>query len=215
MDKSIRVEKFLIADGNPTLLAWDCSSAQKEILIKDSLDSVDQIGFVSGKLLQMMGNELCINASLAFASTFGKKGFVNISPLKSPIKYINISQYSSVKLPLEYKKIENIVLLNGIGFKFESPKYLVKKSELKNLANKYNLPAFGIILFEANRIIPFVYVVRTDSLKQESACGSGSIAASIFTGFKNIIQPTGKVIRVTTEKDFITVTSEVKEIING
>lgn len=75
----MNIKKFIVANGNPTLLGWDCSLAQQQELIEKYLDKgVDQIGFVSQKdglpYLQMMGNELCINGTLAFAYTLQNSG---------------------------------------------------------------------------------------------------------------------------------------------
>lgn len=213
MSKNVKASKFLIADGNPTLLAWGLSSVQQKIFINNNLGKVDQIGFVEKNTLEMMGQELCINAALAFASTLNRKGILNLIPFNISIPYLNAKQYTSINFPLSYKKSDNIILLDGIGFKFENINYQIKKSELKALASVYTLPAFGIVLYEDNKIFPYIYVKATDSLKQESACGSGSIATSLFTGFKNIIQPTGKVIRVNINGFNTKITSEVKEVV--
>ncbi|MEK7092781.1 MAG: hypothetical protein AAB907_04100, partial [Patescibacteria group bacterium] len=65
----------------------------------------------------------------------------------------------------------------------------------------YILPSFGIIYFRDNIIFPIVFVKQTDSLFEESACGSGSIAFSILTKKTNITQPTGKRI-IVNRKDY-------------
>ncbi len=212
MDKNIKMSKFLIADGNPTLLVWGSLADQKNELISKYLSSVDQIGFISNNALEMMGSELCINAALAFASTLSKNGSLIINPLNSPIQFSNTDQFTSMQLPLNYKKMGNIVLLDGIGFKFEDLNYRVTKSELKSLASTYNLPAFGIILYQDNQIFPYVYVKETDSFKQESACGSGSISTTIFTGITDIKQPTGQMIKVDLMDNIVEITSKVKEV---
>ncbi|MBI4918672.1 hypothetical protein HY837_01990 [archaeon] len=58
------------------------------------------------------------------------------------------------------------------------------------------MPAFGAIIYQNNRITPYVFVSRVDSLVKETACGSGSVAFSLFSGKNKIIQPTGKAIFV-------------------
>ncbi len=55
--QKIKVETFLIAGGNPTLLAWNVPNDKRSQYIKDNLSKVDQIGFISDKGLEMMGNE--------------------------------------------------------------------------------------------------------------------------------------------------------------
>ena len=81
-------------------------------------------------------------------------------------------------------------------------------------ADKYGLPAFGAIVYEKNKIIPYVYVKNVNSFVKETACGSGSIAFSLFSEYKNIIQPTGEVISIRIKKDKIFVSAEVKEVKN-
>ena len=70
------VKKFLIAGGNSTALVYDCPVADRDKTSKKLLKSVEQVGFVSTEAtlpkMIMMGGELCINATLAFASTLYK-----------------------------------------------------------------------------------------------------------------------------------------------
>lgn len=158
----------------------------------------------------MMGRELCINAILAFASTLKKKGRVYASGINKPIKYENKENKTTIKIPLKYKQQGNIILFKGIGFKITNNK--TDKKSVKKLSEKYNLPAFGIINYSKNKISPYVYVKKVNSFVKETACGSGSIAFSIFSGFKSIIQPTGKPIYVEINKKFIEVSSKVSEL---
>jgi len=55
-------------------------------------------------------------------------------------------------------------------------------------------------------------VRKIDSFVKETACGSGSIAFSIFSGYKKIIQPTGKVINIRIKKDKILINAEVRRL---
>lgn len=43
----MRIEKFLIAGRNSTLLIWDCPAARKKEIVKKYLGETEQIGFVS------------------------------------------------------------------------------------------------------------------------------------------------------------------------
>ncbi|MDD5147705.1 MAG: hypothetical protein PHV63_04130 [Candidatus Daviesbacteria bacterium] len=52
----------------------------------------------------------------------------------------------------------------------------------------------------------------TNSLFEETACGSGSIACSLTTGFNNIIQPTGETIFVKFKGTKFTVGAKVDKI---
>ena len=57
------------------------------------------------------------------------------------------------------------------------------------------------------------YVVKkVNSFVKETACGSGSIAFSLFSKYKNIIQPTGEIINIRIKKDKFIISAEVKEV---
>ena len=70
----MKTEKFLIAGGNPTLLVWGCPPDEQVAVSKQLLESGDaeQVGFITDEhditYLMMMGDELCINATLALAA---------------------------------------------------------------------------------------------------------------------------------------------------
>lgn len=196
------IKKFLIAKGNSTALVYNCPYKDRDKISKKLLKKVEQVGFVSKEKkspkLIMMGGELCINATLAFASTLDEKGELFTSGLKNKVKYYNKRGITKIQIPLSFKEYKNIILLDGIGFIIYNinEKYTIKKSELLKLSSKYKLPAFGGIIYDKKKIIPFIYVSKTKSFVKETACGSGSIAFSIFSGFKDVIQPTNKVINV-------------------
>ncbi len=145
----------------------------------------------------MMGNELCVNALLAFEYSKSQK-----------------NRKTTIDIPLKYKKIRNIILLEGIGYILINKKFVgkVPKKFVSKLAKKYNLPAFGAIIYEKNKITPYVYVKEVDSFVKETSCGSGSIAFSIISGKSKIIQPTGKEINIKIKKDKIIISAEVKEV---
>ncbi len=212
----MKLKKFLIAGGNSTLLVWGCSPREKNKIIKRYLGDVEQIGFVEVKnglpFLNMMGSELCVNGTIALASALGKKGKLFTSGIENPVSYRNDMQATSIELTLNYKKLKNIVLLEGIGYIHLKNEVKNPKEFLKDLSTKYQLPAFGIIYFHGNKIFPFVYVKATSSLFEETACGSGSIALSILKNVKTIIQPTGKTIEVNRNVDSFILTAQVTNL---
>ncbi len=202
-----------IAGGNSTALVSRCDSKKKAV--KMLLKEVEQIGFASYSQtpkLTMMGGELCINATLAFASQLGYSGKLYTSGIKNPVLYKNNKNRTTINVPLKYKIKENIILFKGIGFICLNKKE-ISKSLLRKLAIKYDLLAFGAIIYNKNKITPYVYVKEVDSFVKETACGSGSIAFSIFSGFDEIIQPTGKSIKVKVKKDKCIVSAEVNEVL--
>ena len=185
------IRKFLIAGGNSTMFIWDCQISKRNIISKRYLKEVEQVGFISNNKLTMMGKELCINAKLAFVFISGKK---------------------QISFKLDYKKKENIILLKGIGYILFDKNKKISKKFLKQFCKKYKLPAFGAIVYKKNKIIPYVYVKKIDSFVKETACGSGSLAFSIFSGYERIIQPTGKIINIKIKKDKAIINAEVREV---
>ena len=127
------VKKFLIAGGNSTSLVYDCFIVDRNKISKKLLKEVEQVGFVSTKAtlpkLTMMGGELCINATLAFASTLNKNGKLTTIGLKNPIPYFNKNGSTSIQIPFKFKQNKNIILLNGIDLFFITQK---KNLKLKN-----------------------------------------------------------------------------------
>ena len=211
---SMIVKKFLIAGGNSTALIYGCPVADRDKTSKKLLKDVEQVGFVSTKAtlpkLTMMGGELCINATLAFASTLDKNGELTTSGLKNPIPYSNNGS-TTIQIPFKFKQDENVILLDGIGFILYDTKERseIKKSELSDLSKKYKLPAFGGIIYKKNKIIPYVYVAGVNSFVKETACGSGSVAFSIFSGINDVVQPTEKIISIKKKTEFFDISAKV------
>ncbi len=202
------IQTFLIAGGNSTALVADCPAPQKTSLIDSLLDQVEQVGFVDHACdlprIRMMGGEFCINATLAFASTLGAAGCLNASGVNHPVRFANCDRESSIRLPLNWCREDNIILLEGIGFALWDGKSrtAVEKDEIKTLCMRYNLPAFGAILFDQDAITPYVYVPGVDSFVAETACGSGSVALHLYTGITRIRQPTGQYISIRHDQEF-------------
>lgn len=213
----MKLKLLLTAKGNPSLLVWNCPEAKKELLIKRYLGKeAEQIGFVNdGKIprLNMMGGELCINSTLALAGYLGGSGQLQVSGVSGKVSYTNQKNKTLIELPLEFIQKDKIILFEGIGFICKNQGSQPNKKGLVNLSKKYNLPAFGVILYKANQSTPYVYVRNTDSLVAETACGSGSVALSIVTGFKNIGQPNGGSITVKKGGNKFQITAKVKEIV--
>ncbi len=209
------VKKFIIAGGNSTALVYDCPVVDRDKTAKKLLKEVEQVGFVSTKAtlpkLIMMGGELCINATLAFASTLNKNGKLTTSGLKNPIPYSNKNSSTTIKIPFKFKQDENVILLSWIGFILYDTKEKseIKKSELSDLSKKYKLPAFGGIIYNKDKIIPYVYVSGVNSFVKETACGSGSVAFYIFSGIKNVVQPTEKIISIKKRAEFFDISAKV------
>ena len=77
------------------------------------------------------------------------------------------------------------------------------------MASKYKLPAFGGIIYNKNKIIPYVYVSEVGSYVRETACGSGSMAFNIFSGVEDVIQTTGQKIFIKKQKGCLEISAKV------
>ena len=208
------IEKtFLIAGGNSTLLVEGASNVEKDQIIKNNLGLVEQIGFITRNdkpSLTMMGNELCINATIAFASLLYDEGILLTSGTPNVVRYTNTREITSISLELPYKQENKTILFEGIGYIMLDEK--PTKEFLMSKCIDYNLPAFGGIVNKGDEIAPFVYVHGTNSYMQETACGSGSIATSILTGLTKIFQPTKEPILVEQNNYLFTVKAKVVRI---
>lgn len=199
----MRIREFRIADGNSTALVYDCPPPERDQISRELLQEVEQVAFVITNTtipaLVMMGGELCINATLAFASTLESKGILKTSGLKDIINYSNENSLATIEIAPQFKREQNVILLEGIGYVLYNAeeKSDIKKLDLVRRCKKHGLPAFGGILYNQNKITPYVYVDQVGSFVRETACGSGSLAFHIFSGIEKVVQPTGRVISVT------------------
>jgi histidine racemase len=212
------IKKLLIAGGNSTALVYDLPSKDRGKILKTLLNEVEQVGFVNTKInptqFRMMGGELSINGTLACAYRLGGRGKLIVSGLSEPVIYANRAGLTSIKIPLKFKQNKNIIVFEGIGFVLYKAGYKrkVDKKELIKLTRKYKLPAFGGVIYDRNKIIPYVYVSEVGSYVRETACGSGSITLSLFTGVKEVIQTTNKKIFIEKQKEYLKISAKVTEI---
>lgn len=209
------MNKYLIAGGNSTILIKNPPKEQNKriTLARELLEEVEQVGFIEQSAdlipqMSMMGNELSINGTLAFAKYLGNSGYLRTSGTTSLIKYENKSEATTIELKLPFKKNGEVILFEGIGY-LVSNTQIPTKNNLKALAERYELPAFGQIEYRQNTITPFVYVKDTDSLVKESACGSGSIAFALKTNQRKIRQTTGGYIVIEQKNKLFKISSEV------
>lgn len=209
----MQIKYFTIAGGNKTALVWDCPIQDRAEQTRNLLPHVEQVGFVTDSQLTMMGSELCINALLALATQMEtSEGILEMSPLKN-IRYKKLGNKTQLTITLPYAKIDDLILLGGIGFICTQEKNLVTSQALKTYAEQYKLPAFGVLLYDNGaRIFPKVYVAQTDSVIDETACGSGSVAAHLMTGHNNIVQPTGEIISISSEGDTFCIEAAVSTL---
>ncbi len=206
----------------------------KEILCSDSL--IEQVGFsVSTKQknsdarLEMMGGEFCGNAmrSLGYALFRGSKKtsfLVETSGFKDPIKMNVSKKIASIKIPMSSFEAKNEVCsLPGISHIIENRKHT--KEEVPSLIKKYGLTnkkAAGAISYEKKGAIlsmfPLVWVKSTNTLYEETACGSAAMAIA-FMFYKNtkvqklkIRQPSGSVFTTKINRGILTLEGPILEI---
>jgi hypothetical protein len=212
------IKKLLIAGGNSTALVYDCPISDRKNISRELLKEVEQVGFITKTAafpeITMMGGELCVNATIAFASTLDPGGKIRIHGLDKAISYLNDKGLSTIHIPIKFEQNGNVVLLEGIGYVLYSlkEKSEIRKSDLSIYQKKHNLPAFGGIIYDENRIMPFIYVAGVNSFIKETACGSGSLAYNIYTGIKEVIQPTGRTISIDKQADFFSISAEVMNL---
>lgn len=209
----MQVKYFTIAGGNKTALVWDCPENERLEKANVLLSSVEQVGFViDGERphLLMMGGELCINALIALAAHSGNVEGILTTAEHPEIFYKNFIDKTSIVIPLTHTKKDGVILFDGIGFVCiqegdESPTH-----SLSEYAARYKTPAFGTLTYDSTgRIAPRVHVVSTDSERDETACGSGSVAAHLVTGHTEIIQPSGGIISVHSDGETFSIEASV------
>lgn len=181
--------------------------------LMQSNKTIEQVVFNLKNKIQTMGNELCINGSLAGAYLMNKKE-LEISGIDKQTEFIRDKNFISILLPKNIVQVinKNIIKLSGIVYIISNNKNYVNKEYLKSLAIKYSVPASGIIKYKSNKITPIVYVKTTNTLVKENACGSGSLCYFIYSGISIIIQPSSKRIVIKKIGDYFLIKSPIKTI---
>lgn len=215
-------ERFKIAGGNTTLFVQNCPVDRRVGMAQKAIadEIAEQVGFISldGGMpsLEMMGGELSINATLAFAYKLGGSGILNTSGLKKEVSFRNLMGETEITFELDYERQGDLVLFEGIGYLCTKREPGVIESTLWRLAKENSKPAFGLALYNDSEFLPslkpIVYVDKIQSCVLETACGSGSIALNIVTGANKIVQQTGEIISVYKYKGGFTVSAEVVKI---
>lgn len=215
MDKLKIDYKLVDTAGQITAVVFGEMKRERQSPVAKSLmkndPRIEQVVFIVRNRIQTMGNELCINGSLAGAFlTIDPK--IEISGLNKLVRFTKENGSISGKFPINLliNKTQNLIQLTGIVYIISNNKKLTNKNSLSKLANKYSVPASGIISYEENKIKPLIYVKDTDSLVWENACGSGSLAYSIFSGFKKIKQPSNKFIEIERDERYFTIKVDAK-----
>ena len=115
------------------------------------------------------------------------------------------------------------VSLGGIAYFLINENFYSKKlnyqtefRKIKKQVKEMPLPqAWGAVFYKENKIQPVVYVTKTNSIVCENACGSGSLAFSLAENYQNIIQPSGKIIKVRKNKNNVSISGKAKLISEG
>ena len=226
MPKIINYE-VISPSGNPTAILYGkYSSGEKNIInqkIFNSDKEVEQIGYIYSKnnsyKFEMMGNEFSGNGCRTAAYSLLKKKSGKISFVASGIDekiFARVSKNSLCGITLPYKfinkkirKVKNGFLIKIFGSfilileengNYKKAKKIIEKRFKRNRA-------VGIMFIRKMtknkiKLNPYFYVKSTDTLKNETACGSGSIATALYlhstTPLKKfeILQPSGKTISV-------------------
>ncbi|EKD79754.1 MAG: hypothetical protein ACD_40C00323G0006 [uncultured bacterium] len=182
----------------------------REIMAKNP--TIEQVGYLNGNQFTMMGGELSINGLIAASYLLNQSGTVNGYPFI--VKQSQISLTLPISIVLETSN--NIIQLQGIAYQITPELRTTQKIPpstrkwLQKLSSDSR--ASGLIYYSRNKIQPLVYVPTTNTYVWENACGSGSLAFSLATGIRRILQPSGQIIRFSITKKNITVTAAVKEV---
>lgn len=191
----------------------------------------------NGFHLQMAGGEFCGNASTMFATllrflnpaqahfAYTVSGFPN--PVSTTVSPSGQSAFDCIaRFPgFDYQTTEaevdgNLVTIVDLGGII----HIVTKSpfnkqgyeaQLHTVKSKLGVDhdAVGVIWAQEQgdevRIEPVVWVRAINTCFYESACGSGSIAATITTGKQRVIQPSGEAIMVSTDGNDLILSSQI------
>lgn len=170
-----------------------------------------QIALISNNkavpIISMIGDELSVNGTLACCYAISQNrsatlGKVYSLPLKKPLEYKVSQNNIFVDFPTDIliKKSANRIEFHGISYLIESvipkSKNVSQNQKTMLIQLSINNPASGIIYFENDKIVPLIFVKKTNTYIWETACGSASLAYAIISGKTKIIQPSGQSIEV-------------------
>jgi len=219
------------AGGNITIIETDPSCEDlaargKELLALSK--AAEQAGFIKGASFTMAGGEFCGNGSRAAAMILtgfeSGKAEYNVSGFLNKV-YAEVEKFSDVRFnvsacfkgmcySIAVKPACAIVRLDGITHVvLEGPAPADARSLFPSIIAGYGLDdeaAVGLIYQEEETITPLVYVKEINTVYEETACGSGSIAAYLVSGVGRVIQPTGQPISVDKKEDTFIVSSEIE-----
>ncbi len=187
--------------------------SRQPIIAKPLMKSIKNIGQVcfiekekSTYRLQMMGNELSVNGTLAGGFYLMKKlkkekVIFETSGLKTKLSVTNGANTASIIFPKSLVKSikNNTVSLQGMKYLLISGLVSAKTTDKQRkilCQLSTNCPAAGIIYYEGDKIQPLIFVKETNTFVWETCCGSASIAYSLISNKKVIKQPSGKIVTV-------------------
>lgn len=211
--------------GNITALVIDNNYNKKDIKdINDYLlkkyKQVEQVAFldIDKNELKMAGGEFCINAArCALYYSINNFNKDEITFLDKKIRGIIDKDYISIKYDINKKlndiiktNDKTIVSLDGISIVIldkETNDLLLKQksmNKIKSILESLNIneKALGIVLIDDYTIDPYIWVKAIDTLYNETACGSASIATALYyylkTNYKEyrIIQPSKEELKI-------------------
>lgn len=209
MKKIIIEYQTISASGNPTAIIYGSYSGGLKTIINKKIfamdKNVEQIGYINTKTKQikfdMMGNEFSANGCRAatYSLLKGDPGLIKFrsSGINKIIQaQIEKNGYSIIKIPIKYNDIKiNICKYGWCLYIFGSNIYVIfSKSSLKMVKKIIEYAkeekAIGVMFIENNKkneiiINPFFYVKETNTLFNETACGSGSIATAMVLAINN------------------------------
>lgn len=205
-----------------------------KIIVKED-PSIEQVGFwVCAKdknndgRLEMAGGEFCGNALRCLAMLIKKYTGKTKIKLESSgqddfVEAIIENKISEIKLPLkDFKCSKNSCFLTGIAY-FITNKETIKSKVKKLLSKEYsNFPASGVISYKKDKNIfsikPTIWIKDVDTLIEETACGSGTMALAYFMYSKykvekfQIKQPSNSIFKVFIKNNKISLSGKILSV---
>ncbi|MBL7158877.1 hypothetical protein ISS85_00155 [Candidatus Microgenomates bacterium] len=219
--------------GNITALVKDSVSKNRRPAVANEImgqfPRIEQVGFIVDNKLEMMGGELSINATLAFGYYLAQKLKRNSLKLKTSglsdsVKFQKTkNNASSILLSIPGIKKSRVngfdfVDLKGIAY-FVIKKSFAKKDYLsafktikKRFGQTIKQKAWGVIFYNKNSICPIVYVKDTNTIVEENACGSGSLAFYLIKGKEKITQSSGQIMQIKKRGNVFAIKGQVRII---